>query len=116
MQLIRSYYLTGYITVLLSNVKEYQTMFTENSSPSQRNLFERVFEALTAGQRERFAVDGSVQRSDSFQAMSNIANFGCLRLLVEVLRRLVRIFDDADNQRFQELIESYTAHMNFQMA
>ena len=64
------------------------------------NLFERVFEALTTGQRERFAVDGSVQRSDSFQAMSNIADFGRLRLLVEVLRRLVRIFDDADNQRF----------------
>lgn len=73
------------------------------------NLLDRVFSSLTARQRRRFTVDGSIQRSDSFRAMSNIANFGRLHLTIEVLRRVIRTLDEADLARFRELVEPYTA-------
>lgn len=87
----------------------FQNRMVEYERRTGINLLDRVFSSLTARQRRRFAVDGSIQRSDSFRAMSNIANFGRLHLTIEVLRRVVRTLGEADLARFRELVEPYTA-------
>ena len=73
-----------------------------------KNLFEALFQHLTTKQLKRFGVDTRIQRSDSFRAMSNIANYGRVRLLVEVLLRLYRILTTADRSRFAEILKPYT--------
>jgi hypothetical protein len=85
----------------------FQNRMVEYERQTGINLLDRVFSSLTARQRRRFAVDGSIQRSDSFRVMSNIANFGRLHLTVEVLRRVVRMLDEAEVARFRELVEPY---------
>jgi hypothetical protein len=73
------------------------------------NLFEELFHSITDDLLERFEVDGSIQRCDSFAAMSNIANYGRVRLLVEVLLRLYRILDARDREKVDLMLEPYTS-------
>ena len=73
------------------------------------NLFERLFQGLTTEQLERFGVNTRIQRCDSFRAMSNIANYGRVRLLIEVLLRLHRILEPTDRRRFADILEPYTS-------
>jgi hypothetical protein len=71
------------------------------------NLLETVFDQLTAGQLKRFGVKTDIQRCDSFRAMSNIASYGRVRLLIEVLLRVVRILSDADRKRVAAVLHDY---------
>ena len=73
------------------------------------NLFEQLFRSITGDQLERFEVDASIQRCDSFSAMSNIANYGRVRLLVEVLLRLYRILKAGDREKVDSILAPYTS-------
>jgi hypothetical protein len=73
------------------------------------NLFEQLFHSITGDLLERFEVDASIQRCDSFAAMSNIANYGRVRLLVEVLLRLYRILRASDREKVDSILEPYTS-------
>ncbi len=56
---------------------------------------------------QALGVKGDIQRTDSFQAISNIVSYSRLRLLVEVLIRLHRVLSDSDKQRFAEMFKPY---------
>jgi len=71
------------------------------------NFFEELFRSVTGDWLERFEVDTSIQRCDSFAAMSNIANYGRVRLLVEVLLRLYRILGAGDKEKVDSMLEPY---------
>lgn len=73
------------------------------------SLFEQLFHSITGDLLERFEVDASIQRCDSFAAMSNIANYGRIRLLVEVLLRLYRVLDASDRERLDSMLKPYTS-------
>ena len=87
----------------------FQKRLVEYEQEHGVNLFERLFEVLTADQLARFEVSAGIQRSDSFRAMSNIANYGRVRLLIEVLLRLYRVLEDADRGRLNGVLEPYTS-------
>jgi len=71
------------------------------------NLLEQVFDHLTARQMEELGLKGNIQRTDSFQAISNIVSYTRVRLLVEVLIRLHRVLSETDKERFAELFAPY---------
>ena len=73
------------------------------------NLFEQLFHSITGDLLERFEVDAGIQRSDSFAAMSNIANYGRVRLLVEVLLRLYRVLEVTDREKVDSILKPYTS-------
>ena len=73
------------------------------------NLFEELFHSITGNLLKRFGVDASIQRCDSFSAMSNIANYGRVRLLVEVLLRLYRDLEDGDRKKVDSILGPYTS-------
>ena len=73
------------------------------------NLFEELFHSITGNLLKRFGVDASIQRCDSFRAMSNIANYGRVRLLVEVLLRLYRILKAGDRKKVDSILGPYTS-------
>ena len=73
------------------------------------NLLETVFDSLTPGQLKRLKVRTDVQRADSFQALSNIASYNRVQLLVEMLIRLNRVLEPSDQEQFKEILAPYTA-------
>lgn len=68
-----------------------------------KNLFEQVFDALTADQLKSLGLKTSIQRTDSVLIASNIQDYRRLQLIIEVLLRLHRIVSDEDKTTVQEL-------------
>lgn len=68
------------------------------------NLLERVFDELTDEQMETLNVETGIQRTDSFQAMSNIRTYTRLELAIEVLQRMWRVMDEADQSQWEERV------------
>ena len=88
----------------------FQQRLLRHESETGANLLEGAFAALTAEQLKRFGVKTDIQRCDSFRAMSNIANYGRVRLLVEVLLRLSRALPPEELERLGEVFAPYAAH------
>ncbi|MCD6283272.1 transposase [bacterium] len=72
-----------------------------------QNLLEQIFDHLSSSQLDKLGIRGQIQRSDSFQAISNIACYSRLRLLIEVLIRLYRALSAEDKERFGEMLGPY---------
>ncbi len=87
----------------------FQQRLVRHEQETGCNLFEKLFHALTGEQLQRHRIDPRIQRTDSFRAMSNIANYGRVRLLLEVLWRLHRVLAPTDQQACQACLEPYLA-------
>jgi len=87
----------------------FQQRIVRHEQEHGTNPFETVFQTLTLEQLKRFGVNTNIQRCDSFRAMSNIANYGRVRLLVEILLRLHRVLEPADRDRLGEILSPYTS-------
>lgn len=71
------------------------------------NLLEVVLDAFTKDQIEALELKTDIQRTDSFQAISNIRTYSRVELLIEVLIRLHRALSDTDKERFASLFTPY---------
>ena len=71
------------------------------------NLLERVFDHLTDNQLKELEIKTDIQRTDSFQAASNIRRYSRLQLLVEMLIRIYRVLSEADKKQYEELFSVY---------
>lgn len=92
-----------------ATVFNFQNRLIAYERESGVNLFEAVFASLTAEQLRRFSVDGSIQRADSFLALSNLARYSRARLLIELLRRLWRELPEAERAGLEPLLRPYLA-------
>jgi len=71
------------------------------------NLLERVFDHLTENQLKQLKIKTDIQRTDSFQAASNIRKYSRLQLLVEMLIRIHRVLTEEDKKQYEELFSPY---------
>lgn len=71
------------------------------------NLLERVFDHLTEKQLKELKIKTDIQRTDSFQAASNIRRYSRLQLLVEMLIRIYRVLSAEDQKQYEELFSAY---------
>lgn len=71
------------------------------------NLLEKVFDSLTEKQLKELKVKTDIQRTDSFQAASNIRQYTRLQLLIEMLIRIYRVISEKDKVKYKELFEKY---------
>jgi len=71
------------------------------------NLLDQAFEQVTDAQIEAFRVKTGKQRMDSTLVASNIRQMGRVQLLVEVLQRVYRMLEDADQSRYAEAFGPY---------
>jgi len=71
------------------------------------NLLEKVFDHLTEQQLKELKIKTDIQRTDSFQAASNIRRYSRLQLLVEMLIRIYRVLSEADKKQYEELFSPY---------
>ncbi len=72
------------------------------------NLIEKVFDSLTAAQIKKLSIKADIQRTDSTLVSSNIKRYSRIQLLIEIILRLLRIFDKEDKKLFSEKLEDYT--------
>ena len=71
------------------------------------NLLEKVFDHLTKKQLKELKIKTDIQRTDSFQAASNIRRYSRLQLLVEMLIRIHRVITEEDRKEYEELFSPY---------
>lgn len=71
------------------------------------NLLEKAFDHLTQKQLKELKIKTDIQRTDSFQAASNIRKYTRLQLLVEMLIRIHRVLTEEDKINYEELFSRY---------
>src|SRR4030042_1742553 len=71
------------------------------------NLLEQAFEQITDEQLAKFQLKTGKQRVDSTQIASNIRQHGRLQLRVEVLQRVPRMLNEADQARYAEVLKPF---------
>lgn len=72
-----------------------------------KNLFADVFQSVTDEQIQKYKLNTKLQRMDSTQILSNIADLSRLELLVIALQRLYRILSPADQVQYQDFFHPY---------
>jgi hypothetical protein len=80
---------------------------SEYALKSGENLFQVVFNQVTDEQIQKLGVKTDLQRMDSTQLLSHIADLSRLELLVEVIQRLHRILSEEDQTTYAEIFEAY---------
>lgn len=91
----------------LRTLYNFRQRVTKHMQESGENLFEKVFEQITDEQIAAFELKTDKLRMDSTMIASNIREMTRLQLLVEVLQRVHRMLDEADQQRYAEAFEPY---------
>jgi len=85
----------------------FQNRLNQYSTKTGRNLLEVVFDRLTDKQKKLVKIKTGIQRTDSFQAASNIRNYTRLQLLVELVIRIYRVLKERDKERFRDRFQAY---------
>ncbi len=71
------------------------------------NLLEKVFDQLTDTQLKELKIRTNIQRTDSFQAASNIRKYSRLQFLVEILHRVYRGLSEEDRLHYGDIFSEY---------
>jgi hypothetical protein len=82
---------------------------SEHAFKTGENLFQVVFNQVTDEQVQKLRVKTDLQRMDSTQLLSHIADLSRLELLVEVLQRLQRMLSEADQLAYAEIFAPYVS-------
>ena len=85
----------------------FQNRLSDHFTKTGENLLEQVFDQLSDQQIKKLKIKTNIQRTDSFQAASNIRNYSRLQLLVELLIRIYRILSEDDRKKFKEQFDPY---------
>ena len=92
-----------------ATIFNFQNRLLDYEQKTGINLFEKTFDNLTAKQLKELKIKTDIQRSDSALISSNIRKYSRIQLLIEVLLRLSRIFDNEDKDTLSTHIEPYSA-------
>lgn len=85
----------------------FQNRLSDHFIRSGENLLEKVFDQLTQKQLSELKLKTDIQRTDSFQAASNIRTYSRLQLLVEMLIRIYRVLSEEDQKTYEALFAGY---------
>lgn len=91
----------------LRTVYYFRHRLSEHALNTGENLLKMVFEHITDEQIKKINLNTKVQRMDSTQILSNIADLSRLELLVEVMQRLYRILSEEDKARYADNFQPY---------
>lgn len=79
----------------------------EHALEKKENLYETVYRKITGGQIEKLGISTRLQRMDSTQLLSNIADQSRLELLVEAIQRLYRLLSESEQAVYAERLAPY---------
>lgn len=85
----------------------FQNRLRDHMVATGRDKFQDVFDGLTPDQLKRFGLKSTIQRCDSTQIGSNIRDYTRIELLVEVVLRMWRVLDEAQQEEHAARFEPY---------
>ena len=91
----------------LRTVYNFRQRLSQYMQETGINLLDQAFEQVTDAQIAAFQLKTGQQRMDSVMLGSNIRQRGRLQLLVEVMQRVQRMLNEADQARYAELFAPY---------
>lgn len=91
----------------MATLFNFQNRLNDHFIRTGENLFEQVFDGLTSRQLKELKVKAHICRTDSVMVASNIRNYSRLHLLIEMLLRIYRTMDKADQERYGEYFACY---------
>lgn len=80
---------------------------SQHALQSGENLFQVVFNQVTDAQIQKLGIKTDLQRMDSTQLLSHIADLSRLELLVQVIQRLHRILSEEDQATHAEIFAPF---------
>lgn len=101
------YYNLGEGEFDLRTVYNFRKRLTNHMEETGENLLEKTFEQITDEQIEAYQLKTGKQRMDSTQIASNIRDMSRLQLLVEILQRVHRMFDETDQAQYAQTFAPY---------
>jgi len=90
-----------------ASLYNFQHRLIEHYTASGQDLLMELFDQLTQKQLHEFGIATDIQRGDSFLVGSNIFDYTRLQLLIEVLKRLYRILDQEEKEKYLSSFEAY---------
>ena len=91
----------------LRTVYNFRKRLTEHAQKTGQNLLDQAFEHVTDAQIAAFGLRTDKQRMDSTLVASNIREMSRLQLLVEVLQRVHRMLQPAEQERYATAFAPY---------
>ncbi len=91
----------------LRTVYNFRGRLSQHMQETGENLFDQTFEQITDAQIKAYGLKTNQQRMDSTQIGSNIRQMSRLQLLVEVLQRVHREMEPADQTEWAEEFGPY---------
>ena len=91
-----------------ATIFNFQNRLSDYEQETGINLLEKTFDNLTSNQLKKLKIKTDIQRSDSALISSNIRRYSRIQLLIEVLLRLSRIFDNQDKDILSADIKPYS--------
>jgi len=91
----------------MATLFNFQNRLNDHFIKTGENLFEQVFDGLTAQQLKELKVKANICRTDSLMVASNIRFYSRLQLLVELILRIYRVLTDSDQALYRHQFERY---------
>lgn len=85
----------------------FRKRLSEHALKTGENLIQVAFEHITDEQLQKLNINTKIQRMDSTQILSNIADLSRLELLVGVLQRLHRMLSEDEQAHYQEVFQPF---------
>lgn len=86
----------------------FQNRLADYEQQTGINLLEKAFDRLTAQQLKDLKIKTDIQCSDSILISSNIRKYSRGQLLIEVLLRMAKLFDETDKMVLEEQLKPYS--------
>jgi len=97
----------GFVPFSESTFYNFQNRLSDYYDKTGINLLEKTFDRLTKQQINSLKIKTNIQRTDSFQAISNIKKYTRLSLLVEIIKRVYRVISPEEQLLFKEMFSTY---------
>jgi soluble P-type ATPase len=91
----------------MATLFNFQNRLIDHFIKTGKNLFEQVFDHLTEQQLKQLKIKANICRTDSVMVASNIRSYSRLQLLIEMLLRIYRVLDEADQESCKTRFERY---------
>ena len=91
----------------LRTMYNFRHRVSEHALKTGENLFQVVFEEISDEQIQKWNINTKIQRMDSTQILSNIADLSRLELLVMVMQRLHRILSEAEQAQYAQIFQPF---------
>ena len=92
----------------LRTIYNFRSRVRKYELKTEKDLIKECFKQVTDGQMKSWQIKSEEARVDSVQVRSNIAKMGRLQLVIESVRRIEKMLDEEDREKYGEVLMQWT--------